>query len=77
MVGPSIMVTSTQALFLRIIDGPTFDEEVWSEVVLFENQTLVASDKNVYPVQDYFNPYLQATALRAPYQHWQRLRKGW
>ena len=38
------------------IDGPTLDERVWSEVALFGNQTLIASGKNVYPMQDYFNP---------------------
>ena len=41
---------------VTIIDEPTFDDRFGLNMALFENQTLIASDKNVYPIQDYFNP---------------------
>lgn len=38
------------------IDEPTFDTDFGKRVALFGNTTLIASNKNVYPLQDYFNP---------------------
>lgn len=38
------------------IDEPTFDKYFGERVALLGNKTLIGSNKNVYPLQDYFNP---------------------